>query len=87
MIYLVQRIIDKNIALQKVKANIQELQKEIKENYSLFKPLIENGMPHFWDEDNTLLKKEDYDNLLVHRRNDQSQFENLEGNLGGEVVL
>ena len=44
-------------------------------------------MPHFWDEDNCLLKKEDYDNLLVRKRNDHSQFENLEGNLRGEVVV
>lgn len=44
-------------------------------------------MPHFWDEDNALLKKEDYDNLPVQRKNDHSQFENLEGNLRGEVVV
>ena len=44
-------------------------------------------MPHFWDEDNCLLKKEDYDNLLVQKRNDHSQYENLEGNLRGEVVV
>ena len=48
--------------------------------------MIEKGLPHFWDEDNCLLKKEDYDNLLVQKRNDHSQFENLEGNLRGEVV-
>ena len=73
--------------MQKVKAKIEELQKEIKEIYSLFKPLIEKGLPHFWDEDNALLKKEDYVNLLVQRRNDHSQFENLKGNLRGEVVI
>jgi len=49
--------------------------------------LIEKGLPHFWDEDNCLLKKEDCDNLLVQKRNDHSQFENLEGNLGGEVMV
>ena len=87
MIHSVQRIIDKDATLHKVKARIEELQKEIKEVYALFKPLIEKGLPHFWDEDNTLLKKEDYDNLLVQRRNDHSQFENLEGNLRGEVIV
>ena len=53
----------------------------------MFKPLIEKGLPHFWDENNYLLKKEAYGNLLVQRRNDHSQFENLEGNLRGEVVV
>ena len=54
---------------------------------TLFKPLIEKGLPQFWDEDNALLNKEDYDNLLVLKRNDHSQFENMEGNLIGEVVV
>ena len=87
MIHSVQKIVDKDIAMQKVKLKIEELQKEIKDVYSLFKPLIEKGLPHFWDEDNCLLRKEDYDNLLVQKRNDHSQFENLEGNLRGEVMV
>lgn len=66
---------------------IEELKKEINDVYPLFKPLIEKGLPHFWDEDNCLLEKEDYDNLLVQKRNDHSQFENLEGNLRGEVIV
>ena len=82
-----QRIIDKEVALQKVKAKIEELQKEIKEVYALLKPLNEKGLPYFWDEDNVLLKKDDYYNLIVLRRNDHSQFKNLEGNLKGEVVV
>jgi hypothetical protein len=53
----------------------------------LFKPLIEKELPHFWDENNYLFKKETYDNLLVQKRNDHSQFENLEGNLRGELVV
>ena len=70
-----------------MKAKIEELQKEIKEVYALLKPLNEKGLSYFWDEDNVLLKKDDYDNLIVLRRNDHSQFENLEGNLKGEVVV
>jgi hypothetical protein len=73
--------------LQNVKAKIEELQKEIEEVYALLKPFNEKGLPYFWDEDNVLLKKDDYDNLIVLRRNDHSQFENLEGNLKGEVVV
>lgn len=87
MIHSIQRIIDKEVALQKVQSRIEELQKEIKEVYALFKPLIEKGLPQFWDEDNALLKKEEYDNFLVLKRNDHSHFENLEGNLRGDVVV
>ena len=47
MIQFVQRIVDKDKALQKVKVKIEDLQKEIKDVYSLFKPLIEKGLPYF----------------------------------------
>ena len=72
MIHYVHKIVDKDNALQKVKVKIEYLKKDIKDAYSLFKPLIEKGLPHFWDENNCLLRKEDYDNLLVQRRNDHS---------------
>ena len=72
MIHSIQRIVDKDNTMKKVKMKIKDLQKEIKDVYSLFKPLIEKGLPHFWDENNYLLKKEAYDNLPVERRNDHS---------------
>lgn len=34
-----------------------------------------------------MLKKEHYENLIVAKRNDHSQFEDLEGNLRGEVLV
>ena len=55
--------------------------------YSLFKPLMEKGLPYFWDAENRLLKKEQYENLIVSKRNDYSQFEDLEGNLRGEILV
>ena len=70
-----------------MKTKIEELETEIKYIYSLLKPLNEKGLPYFWDEDNVLLKKDDDDNLIVQKRNDHSQFENLEGTLKGEVVV
>ena len=87
MIHYVQRILDKPVALKKVKTRIEELRKEIKEVYAIFKPLIEKGLPQFWNEDNFLLSKKDYDNLVVLKRNDHSQIENMEGNLKGELVV
>ena len=46
---------------------------------------MEKGLPYFWDAENGLLKKEQYENLIVSKRNDHSNFEDLEGNLRGEV--
>ena len=44
-------------------------------------------MPHFRDVENRLLEKEQFDDLLVSKRNDHSNFEDLEGNLRGEVIV
>ena len=61
--------------------------KEIKEMYVLFKPLMEKGLPYFWDAKNRLLRKEQYENFIVVKRNDHSYFDDLEGNLRGEVLV
>ena len=76
-IMMLQRIVDKD-ELRK---------KEIKQMYALFKPLIEKGLPYFWDAENRILKKEQYENLIVNKRNDHSNFEDLEGNLRGDVLV
>ena len=55
--------------------------------YVIFKPLMDKGFPYFWDSENKLLKKDHYDNLIVAKRNDHSNFEDLEGNLRGEVLV
>lgn len=86
-IMLLQRIIYKDELTKNVHNKIESLQEEIKEIYDLFKPLIEKGFPYFWDAKNSLLKKEQYENLIVSKRNDHSNFEDLEGNLRGDILL
>ena len=86
-IMLVKRVIDKDELIRKVHNRTKVLQKEIKEVYSIFKPFIEKGLPHFWDAENRLLKKEQYEELIVSKRNNHSNFEDLEGNLRGEVLV
>jgi hypothetical protein len=71
---LLQRIIDKDELTKKVHNKIETLKKETKEMYSLFKPLLEKGLPYFWDAKNRPLKKEQYENLIVSKRNDHSNF-------------
>lgn len=86
-IMFVKRVLDRDELMRKVHNRIEALQKEIKETYAIFKPLIEKGLPHFWDAENKLLKKEQYEDLIVSKRNDHSNFEDLEGNLRGEVLV
>ena len=52
-----KRFYEKDNAIHKVKAKTETLQKEIKEFYVLFRPLIVKGFPPFGDENNSLLKK------------------------------
>ena len=48
---------------------------------------MDKGLPYFQDTKNKLLKKDNYDNLIVAKRNDHSNFEDLEGNLRGEILV
>ena len=48
---------------------------------------MDKGLPFFWDAEIRLLKRDDYDNLVVAKRNDHSNFEDLEGNLRGEILV
>ena len=82
-----QRVIEKEELIQRVHDKIKVLQEEIKTVYAIFKPLMDRGLPYFWDTENRLLKKDQYYNLLVNKRNDHSNFEDLEGNLRGEVLV
>lgn len=86
-IILLKRVIDKYELIRKVHNRTEALQKEINEIYAIFKPLIEKGLPYFWDTENKLLNKEQYEDLIVSKRNDHSNFEDLEGNLRGEVLV
>jgi hypothetical protein len=86
-IMLVNKVVDKDEIIRKMKSKSEALQKEIKDIYSLFKPLIYKGMPHFWDVENRLLKKEKFDDLLINKRNGHSNFEDLEGNIRGKVIV
>ena len=84
---LLQRVIQKEELTQRVHDKIKVLQEEIKTTYAIFKPSMDKGLPQFWDTENRLIKKEKYDNLIVEQRNDHSNFEDLEGNLRGEVLV
>ena len=86
-ILLLQRVIENEELIHKVHDKRKIIQEEIKTVYVVFKPLMDKGLPYFWDNENKLLKNDRYDNLIVTKRNDHSSFEDLEGNLRGEVLV
>ena len=80
-------MVEKDELIQKVHDKCKTLHEEVKAFYNSFRPLMDKGLPFFWDVDNRLLRKDDYDNLIVAKRNDHTNFEDLEGNLRGEVLV
>ena len=56
-IMFLQSVVDKEELVNKIHTKIEALHKEIKDMYALFKPLMEKGLPYFWDDQNRLLKK------------------------------
>ena len=84
---LVQRILTKDEMIKQVRSKCELLQKEVKENYTLLKYLLQKGLPPFWDPENKLLSKRDYSELFVWKRNDHSKFDDLEGSLKGETIV
>ena len=86
-IMLLQRVIEKEELTQRVHDKIKVLQEEIKATYAILKPSMDKGLPHFWDTEDRLIKKGQYDNLIINKRNDHSNFGDLEGNLRGEVLV
>ena len=86
-ILLLQRVIENEELIQKVHDKSKVPQEEIKTMYAIFKPLMDKVLPYFWDNENRLLKKDQYDNLIVNKRNYHSNFEDLEGNLRGEALV
>ena len=77
----------KTAVTEQGKAQVWVLCPTIKTLYAIFEPLMDKGLPYFWDNENRLLKKDHYDNLIIAKRNDHSSFEDLEGNLRGEVLV
>ena len=73
-IFLLQRVVEKEELIQRVHDKCRVLQEEIKAFYAAFKPLMDKGLPFFWDAENRLLRKDDYDNLVVAKRNEHSNF-------------
>jgi hypothetical protein len=84
---LVQRILTKDEMIKQVRNKCELIQKEVKEIYTLLKSLLEKGLPPFWDPENKLLRKRDYSELFVQRRNGHSKFDDLEGSLKGETIV
>ena len=53
----------------------------------LFNPLVNRGIPFFWEEMGPLLSQKKYLDKLVNCRSDHSKFEDMQQALSGRVVF
>ena len=49
--------------------------------------MIDKGLPYFWDKDNMLLHKNDYDKSLSKERINHDKFQDMEKGLKAKLIM
>ena len=80
-------MVEKYIILDTVHAKVDIISHKVKEVTKLFTPLVNRGIPFFWEEMETLLYQKEYLEKLVNYRSDHSKFEDMQQALFGRVVF
>jgi hypothetical protein len=82
-----KRVITKRILLQNEKPKCHELMREISTFKNMFRDVIKNGLPLFWNVNGDLYPMNNYQNLLEDRINSDNKFEKIDGTLKGQDVV
>ena len=56
--------------MDNMKAQVDQILKEVNQFYKHFIPMFDDGLPHFWDERKVMLSKGIYDGNLTHEKNE-----------------
>ena len=70
----VNKFIEMHELMNKVKVAAKKMREDVKQFQLQFKDLIDKGLPSFWNKDNRLLHKNDYDKLLSEERMNHDKF-------------
>ena len=73
--------------LDTIHAKVDIISHKIKEVADLFNPIVNRGIPFFWEEKGPLLSQEEYLDKLVKCRSDQNKFEDMPQSLSTKVVF
>ena len=82
-----KKFIDKHQLMNNVKSMVEEMKTKVEGFYKKFKHLFDKGILTFWDTNDSLLNKDDYDNLLAQQRMNHEKFQDMEGTLKWEDIL
>ena len=70
-----------------VLAKIGIIDHKFKDVFKLFKPLVDRGVPFFWEEKGPLFPQDDYLKQLVSYRSDNSKFRDMQQALPGNTIF
>ena len=82
-----KQFIEKHQLMNNVKSLAEEMKTEVEGFYKKFKHLFDKGLRTFWDNNDNLFNKDDYDNILAQQRMSHDKFHDMEGTLKGEEIL
>ena len=69
-----KKFIEMHKLMNKVKMAAEKMREDVKQFQLQFKDLIDKDLPSFWDKNNRLLHKNDYDRLLSGERMNHDKF-------------
>ena len=65
----------------------ENMREDVKQFQLQFKDVIDKGLPSFWDKDNKLLHKNDYDKLILGERMNHDKFQDMEKGLKAQQIM
>ena len=72
--------------LYTVQAKMDIIEHKVKEVIRLFKPLVDRGLPFFWEEKGPLLSQKEYLEFLVTCRSDNIKFRDMQQSFSSRTV-
>ena len=73
--------------METVQDKMEVTEHKIREVVKLFRPLMNKGLPFFWEEMGPLLSHKDYMEYLVNCRLDHIKFRDMQQVLSGKVIF
>ena len=81
------KVMAKQRMLETVQAKMGIIEHKVQEVIRLFRPLVDSGIPFFWEEKGPLLSQKEYLERLVLFRLDNNNFRDMQQSLSGNIVF
>ena len=82
-----KNFIEMHKLMNNVKMEVEKMREDVKEFQLQFKDVIDKRLPSFWDKENKLLHKNDYDKFLSEERMNHDKFQHMEKGLKEEMKI